>query len=424
MSDRWVTLLGGLAVLAMVVGLLLQSRLPEGERVSLPQSQDTGPAGYAGWHRWLAQSGVPVHSLQHRYSHLPKLDLPATGNLLVVTLPQVYPMRFGERQALQRWLADGNTLLLQWRTDDVPHWNLGGDDQVVALLAALGIEVAWPEPEAPQEAPEQSASDNTETDGPSDPGEALILQAYTDHPLVEGVNSVSLDRDTAVSAMWLLQPVEADGLLVPLLYNPETMQNSFWAGHALGQRVWVSRHAQMFSNSAIGQADNARLAINLVASSLRGAGAVIFDDMHQGSSALYDPDAFFSDPRLHATLGLILLAWLIYLLGYGNRFVPPRRAAAQISNADFLHTTAGFYARCLPPADLARRLLGHFRHSVNQRYPQGDPQAPWQTLAGKPRVDRAKLAELQALEKQLASGRKVDLVRLHNLTLEIGNAIT
>ena len=86
-----------------------------------------------------------------------------------------------------------------------------------------------------------------------------------------------------------------------LLEDPLTKFPVFWQvriGDGIG---WISGYAELFSNAALGGGDNARLLANIVAGSLGLDGRVIFDDMHQGLTEVYDPKAFFGDARLHMT---------------------------------------------------------------------------------------------------------------------------
>src|SRR5256886_14643245 len=89
--------------------------------------------------------------------------------------------------------------------------------------------------------------------------------------------------------------------------------------------VIVSGFGSLFSNRALGLADNARLLANIVTATVRPKGAVLFDDEHQGLAAAYDPAKFYNDPRLYGTIGVLAAVWLRLGLG-GTR---PRGAAAR-----------------------------------------------------------------------------------------------
>src|SRR2546430_15625774 len=87
--------------------------------------------------------------------------------------------------------------------------------------------------------------------------------------------------------------------------------------------VIVSGFGSLFSNRALGLADNARLLANIVTATVRPKGAVLFDDEHQGLAAAYDPAKFYNDPRLYGTIGVLAAVWLA--LGPGG--TRPRGAA-------------------------------------------------------------------------------------------------
>ena len=54
----------------------------------------------------------------------------------------------------------------------------------------------------------------------------------------------------------------------------------------------------MFTNRALGNADNAQLFANIASTRVASDGVVLFDDLRQGLSANYDPARFYCDPRL------------------------------------------------------------------------------------------------------------------------------
>jgi hypothetical protein len=147
---------------------------------------------------------------------------------------------------------------------------------------------------------------------------------------------------------------------------------------------------------------------------------VIFDDTHQGDARLYDPAAFYRDPRLRASVIFLVGLWLLYLLGYSNRFVGATLAARGVSGLSFVRAVGGFYARMLQPPAVAQGLFRHFFNALRRRAglpANGEPA--WEMLARAPRVDAVRLAELRTLHARVVSGERADLVRIHNLMLEL-----
>jgi hypothetical protein len=179
-------------------------------------------------------------------------------------------------------------------------------------------------------------------------------------------------------------------------------------------RLWVSRYPGLFGNAALGEADNARLLANVLGSALGPDGVVLFDDMHQGLSDLYDPQAFFADPRLHNTLLFIFGFWMLYVIGYSNRLGPPAPSQPAVSRqADLVRAVGGLFARRLRPHTVAERLYVHFFDEIRGR--RGLPtngQPVWQMLRLSPRLDRERLEQLMRMYERTRSGHAPDLMML------------
>ena len=110
MKDRLLTLILALGAFAAFYVLLApKPDLPQ-ERVTRPLSTEAGPNGYLGMLRWLEAERIPVVSMRDRYNTLAQATpgVP-TGNLLIATTPQVYPLRNSEAEPLRKWIESGNT---------------------------------------------------------------------------------------------------------------------------------------------------------------------------------------------------------------------------------------------------------------------------------------------------------------------------
>jgi hypothetical protein len=169
----------------------------------------------------------------------------------------------------------------------------------------------------------------------------------------------------------------------------------------------------------MGKADNAQLLSNIVAWSLQPGGRVIFDDAHQGAMDEFDAAKFFGDPRLHHTLGWLVLLWLAWVLA-----AQPLRAAAPntagIDESAMLRTTAGFFASVLRPVTSAQWLLDEFFDRVRRRHGLAHgAEPPWDWLAAHAGVAGAELAELRELDGRLRGGHRVSLVRLQTIISQI-----
>jgi hypothetical protein len=106
LKDRLITL--ALAIAAFAAFYALMAPKPSGpqEKPTRPISIESGPNGYLGLQRWLTAERVPVLSLRDRYGklqQLPGLDA-ESGNLMLTTAPQLYPLRQSEVGPLRSWV--------------------------------------------------------------------------------------------------------------------------------------------------------------------------------------------------------------------------------------------------------------------------------------------------------------------------------
>jgi hypothetical protein len=115
----------------------------------------------------------------------------------------------------------------------------------------------------------------------------------------------------------------------------------------------------LFTNRALGDADNARLMSNIVAQTVGPGGAVLFDDLRQGLSASYDPARLYEDPRLLRTILILVALWLLWVLGSTRLRAPPAQAHDP-SEADLVRRAGGLIARTVAPHRTALRLFDRF----------------------------------------------------------------
>lgn len=220
------------------------------------------------------------------------------------------------------------------------------------------------------------------------------------------------------AAEWRAVP-PADDFVLSLAHDADNGRDAFWMRRYGEGRFLISGYGSLFANEQLGRKDNARLLGNIVAQSLGPEGAVLFDDQHQGLSALYDAEAFFADGRLHATLWLLLALWLIWVLGS----VRLRGAALEVPaprETAFVEATGGFLARVLHPEQAGRRLIELFFNDLRRRLGlTEDGRSLWEWLERQPRVSRSDLDALRKLESRLHGGRRVDLLRLQNLLVKL-----
>jgi len=349
-------------------------------------------------------------------------DVPPRGNLLIVTLPATVPFRKDEKEALDRWLRSGNTLLILAALSDRPAWarDRGVLDRDLRLLTGLEIERERPRKDSGGEA---AGPDAAGSDAAASVAQAagVLLKPRRDTLLPNRAQRYLADVHTIVgfsdypARHWKLN-LPRDGFPLCLAHAAASAGCGLWLLPAGSGAIVLSGFGSAFSNRALGEADNARLLANLVRGSVGADGAVLFDDQHQGLSDSYDPDKFYSDRRLYLTLGILAAVWLVWVAG-GTRLSAPAPPPPAQGEADLVRATGSFLARVLRPPAAARRMFEHFflRLRRTLREPTLDPSPYWDWLENNPRLARADVAQLRAWYADAYSDHGVPLVRLHNL---------
>jgi hypothetical protein len=421
MNDRLITLAGGSAALLIVIALLLPPGTMTTANDSRPTTTDRGIYGLQGLKTWLDQNHIPAISMRRRYSSL-QLDtrLVDTGNLIIISIPQITTPSRIELDALADWIAQGNFILLLSAVNDRPEWSFQGDLDLASLPETLGLDFTSETEERSadeQKTPKEPLSINIYDASSVLLGEdrqALSVKPAFFHPAMQGVGSIATFRsllydaaDTAVTG------VSHDRQLLPLLLRENRPEVVLWEFRAGGGGGWISSHPDLFGNVTLGLADNARLFSNLLAAELGEDGYVIFDDMHFGISDLYDPDNFFSDPRLHNTLLFLGLFWLVYLIGYSNRLAPPNEKQQPPRASDFVKAMAGFFARRLTTSATGRGILDHFYADVRQLYRISEPHTSVrELLRNHSMVRETDIQALEQLEYKIGKKQKINLTQL------------
>jgi hypothetical protein len=422
--ERAVTLALALGALLLFLMLFVHVQGPVGKGVSSPTTADRQNDGLLGALTWLREEGVRTHPVRERFTSLARMrGLPARGNLLVVTLPSEVPFRNDEAAWLDRWVAQGNTLLVLAALSDRPAWarNSGVLEGELRLLTGLGIERVPPARAAPAaKGPPRSDSGGASAHELVQAARLRLkprrdtLLPSREQRYLKDVHAVAGFSDYPPRA-WKLQ---LPGAAVPLClaHLGASGPCALWLSpHGAGEIV-LSGFGSVLSNRALGEADNARLLANLVRGSVAPDGAVLFDDQHQGLTEAYDPEKFYRDRRLYLTLGILAGMWIVWVVG-GTRLAPPPAPPAAQGEADLVQATGLFLARVLHPSAAGRRMFEHFFMRLRRmlRETTLDPSAYWEWLENNPRLVRADVAQLRTWYADAYSNNKVPLTRLHNL---------
>jgi uncharacterized protein DUF4350 len=430
--------------------------------VPRPTSEERRANGYNGAMAWLDEQHVRTVSVRERFNKLAiHPGLAATGNLLIVTLPAATSFKTEELRPLERWVQAGNTLLVLAALSDDPDWAfvlgrpVSGD---LGLLTGLEFEVARRSVRRPATRGAGSGGDSNagtgagaSTKGGTDEVGARIaatarafaqpqpgtLVPNGSHPYFSGVSSAVALSDYP-SQPWTVK-IPYDGFVLSLAHQQETGDGVLWTRPLGSGRIIVSGLGSLFTNRVLGLADNGRLLANVVGATVGSRGAVLFDDMHQGLGAAYDPAKFYSDRRLYETVGILAGLWLCWVLGATQLQLPGSRAAAP-REAELVQVTGGFLARVLTPDAGARGLFEHFFRRLRARLGDGKSEPPWELLerlahgspglahgssglahgsSGPAGVSAAQLRQLKDWYADACAARAVPLGPLQNLMVSI-----
>jgi hypothetical protein len=391
----------------------------KGGDVPRPTTEELRANGYHGVFAWLGQEHVRTVSVRDRFNELvARPGLSPTGNLLIVTLPAATAFKTEELRPLESWVRTGNTLLVLAALADNPNWAFSLGRSAVGDVSLLtGLEFAMVKGRG---RPDEIGSSVTAR-AFAQPQRATLVPNGP-HPLFERVHTVSALSDYPART-WTVK-IPYDGFVLSLANERETGEGVLWLRPLGRGQVIVSGLGSVFTNRALGLADNGQFLANLVGATLEPDGAVLFDDMHQGLGAAYDPAKFYSDPRLYETVAIFALVWLCWVLGATRLQSPANRAGMPPREADLVRATGGFLARVMSDDAGARGLFEHFFRRLAARVPAGhlrpdESEPQWQLLEGHSGLAPADLQQLRRWHTAAMAARKVPLERLHNLMSKI-----
>ena len=412
MKERLITFVCALGALALFLGMFLHKDQQGfgGQDVPRPTTEERGANGYHVAMQWLDAEHIHTISLRDRFDKLPqKTSRRATGNILIVTLPATTMFKTEEFRPLDHWVRAGNTLLVLAALSDNPDWAFSFGSMTsgdLNLLTGLEFETTrmrdtrTPKANAPRDNRDAALQLSAALRHFPEPRRSTLVP-NREHAYFAGVHQAIALSDYD-SQSWTVK-VPYEGFVFALGHQRETGEGALWTRPLGSGRIIVSGLGTLFTNRALGLGDNARLLSNIIGANLGPQGAVLFDDVHQGLGANYDPAKFYRDPRLHVTIGIAALLWLAWVLGATNLRVPVARAPVP-REAELVRASGQFLARALTPAAAARRMLDHFLR-----------RWPWDVLERHTRLAPADLNQLKAAY----AGSRVSLLRLHNLLVRI-----
>ena len=439
MKERLITLVLALGALVLFIIMFVRPEGNVGARKDVPRptTAERRGNGYYGAMSWLESENVRAISLRDRFDALStRNDLQLTSNLLIVTLPAAAPFKANEFLPLDRWIRAGNTLLVVSALSDNPDWafrltGLAPGD--LNLLTGLEFETARDRKLRLEHVAPTGRRTGAVANFPDANAEKLedfraflkpqraTLVANRNHAYFRNVHEVIALSDYPRQAWTVKVPYE--GFVLSLGHIRETGEGVLWT-RPLGEgRIIVSGFGTLFTNRALGLADNARLLANIVASTVGPQGAVLFDDAHQGLGAAYDPGRFYKDGRLYITLAILIALWLTWVVGSTRLRVPVVRIPAP-REEDLVRATGGFLARALRADAAARRLFDHlFQRVRTYMLDLEDDTDPWNYLERHPRIARADIEQLRVWYADACASRRVPLQKLQNVMVRVQRQI-
>ena len=405
MRDSLVTLAGAGLSLLVLVSLMMPPSEPIS--VSRPTSEDQGKHGHMAVRRWLEENGVNTYSLRRPFTRIGQTDLPAGGNLMVLSLPLAREALESEWAALNRWINDGNTVLVLAGLYHLPQWirshEWRASDLVDAIESLTAEEFSLQRNYPGEVATELDLADIQSSFQAFRPAPFHLYPAI-EHALFNNIHELESWRtpvvyqykdesDAIQSAFWTIESPSAR-LALRLLYGEIPQQTAMWLLPLGNGWIYLSAFTDLISNSVLKQQDNARWFANLLEQSVTADGYVIFDDYHFGLSDLYDPEAFFADSRLHNTLLFVGAFWLIYALGRGPRLAPVNERSSKPASTDFVEAMAGFFTRRIKPSAIAGELADRLLEDIH-RHTQLEGDSLWSWLQDHPNVQERDLRRLQ-----------------------------
>ena len=246
--------------------------------------------------------------------------------------------------------------------------------------------------------------------------EKIALTATGPHALLRDVRTLELETDYKAEEWSLRMPYDN---FVLTLARDSKGEGALFEQHVGAGSVLLCAGGSLFTNRALGNADNAQLFANIVSTRVAKNGVVLFDDLRQGLSASYDPARFYRDPRLFKTLFIVLGLWLVWVLG-STRLRAPAIVPHDPSEAELVRRTGGLIARTVATHHTALALFDHFFAGVARAARRtGDASAErgdlWQWLERHAAIRPQELDRSKTWYADAHAERKIPLVPLQNL---------
>ncbi|VAW52394.1 hypothetical protein MNBD_GAMMA06-775 [hydrothermal vent metagenome] len=380
--------IGG-ALLSIFV--LLNVFVPQQQNIlySKPTSEDRGKHGFYALYKWLTDSGIRTLSLRKPVARIQSGELPASGNVMVINLPYTKQALESEWQSINQWIQQGNTaVVFVAGLYAKPEW-LSSNDVFASIKKLTASEFSLNDKKLMVESNiEDSKSAGIDWQNTMDlfQSKRLQLSPTIKHSLFENIDALD-----SFYLPHLMQAQEIDEQNV----DNKIMEKTYYALESESSRlgmglltisdkptvggtddvlldmhkhyvmwllpvgdgwIYLSAFPDILNNRMLKKSQNASWFTQLLQLHLSSTGYVIFNDYPFGLSNLYDPDAFFSDRRLHYTFAFIASFWLLYALAFSPRLAPVVARPPLPENKNFIEVTAGFFSRRVQVSVVAKTL--------------------------------------------------------------------
>ena len=373
-------------IIASILGLTLLAALTVAHRQRLtqlspaPSTFNASPCGLKAAYAMLERLHRPAERWQH-----PWTKLTGRSRLLIYaeaspfeyfSVPRAIPPTKEECDALARWIARGNALLLYANPDTDFR------SELAPLLMKLGFFEA--STNHVHRADHRPSSDEF-FERPS--RESLTLPSVMPTTFTRGVRQLQVARNSG------LRPER--GAYVPLAAGEDRNVQALWLSHDRGQVLMFSS-ASFIDNEFIKQQDNLALLISALRE-FAGDDAILFDEYHHGYSQEFAMHDFLRLPIVKfaaAQLGLLvgLLIWSQW-----RRFGEPISLAhdTRRSVMEYAVSLGDLYARAETQLETLEYLFGNLRREMIDRHGlragatvaeigarlDGAPRQSWEALA-------------------------------------------
>ena len=424
MKERVRTTLFALAAVMLLAAAMFGGQAP-GDGYE-PTTREENVSGLAALHRWLDGAGVSVRITESDWFNLSSRALETTvesaplageGDVILIHTPLRRFVGLEEREALFEWVRAGNRLVVA---------DFGNEEFAPSRVSSIeGLRLF-----APGLVLEDKAANGPPSWAlPPDPFVALpawvlalggleyrLLLPAGRHPFTENIAGIAVIGDLH-GHVWQ-QSSEYGVPWQPLLVDAASGSEVAWT-RALGEgEVVVTVHPSMFANGAIDREDNAGLTAALLTP--MGDGVLLIDDFHQIEGALGAGGRLLTDGRFHATVAVLLLFWLLWLLaddGAWDRRVLPKPVPER-RRADLVRAVGGFLARHMDQTTAADRLLDPVRRRLAERH--GVPvSGALDRLGDEAALDPERRRLWEKTLERIRQGRRVSLTKVRTMTLDM-----